>query len=154
MNKPIEISNNKTLKLSNVLIKEVNVKDGDDYDTIVLQMENYVKSKGALPIGPLIQKTCYSVNEDGQVELRVFLLRQASNYIHNIESPYKMESVIKVQNCMYARFVGTEENLRIAHDKINVTAYENNIKLNNENYTVYVDQQDDNIVADIFVEKK
>ena len=29
MNKPIEISNNKTLKLSNVLIKEVNVKDGE-----------------------------------------------------------------------------------------------------------------------------
>ena len=154
MNKLIEISNNKTLKLSNVLIKEVNVKDGDDYDTIVLQMENYVKSKGTLPIGPLIQKTSYSVNEDGQVELHVFLLRQASNYIHSIESPYKMESVLKVQNCMYAHFVGTEENLRIAHDKINVTAYENNIQLNNENYTVYVDQQDDNIVADIFVEKK
>ena len=46
------------------------------------------------------------------------------------------------------------KKLKLAYDKINVTAFEENIELSNENYTIFVDQHEDNIVADIFVEKK
>ena len=65
-----------------------------------------------------------------------------------------MESLIRVRNCMYAHYVGPEEKLKLAYDKINVTAFEEDIELLNENYTIFVNQQDDELVADIFVEKK
>ena len=44
-------------------------------------MENYIKSKGATPIGPLIQKTEYSVNEEGQLDIKVYLMRQTNTFI-------------------------------------------------------------------------
>lgn len=65
-----------------------------------------------------------------------------------------MNSIIRIQNCIYARFTGLEEKLKLAYDKINVTAFEEDIELSNTSYTIFVDKHDENIVADIFVEKK
>ena len=154
MSKTIDVSQNKTLKLTNVLTTKVNIEENEDFNKIVLQMENYVKSKGAMPIGPLIQKTSYQIDEQGQLNLNIYLMRQADKFIHNIEDPYNMESVLRVRDCIYAHYVGPEEKLKIAYDKINVLAFEEEIELSNENYTIFVNQQDDELVADIFVEKK
>ncbi|MDO5150539.1 MAG: hypothetical protein Q4D76_14305 [Oscillospiraceae bacterium] len=155
MNNRIEIKINKILKLTNALIQYVDIKcDNRNVEHSIIQMDNYLKSKGATPIGPLIQKTEYSVNEEGQLDIKVCFMRQANNFIHNVEAPYTMESVLRVRNCMYARYTGPEEKLKLAYDKINVTAFEEDIELSNSNYTIFVDKQDDNIVADIFVEKK
>lgn len=155
MNNLINISQNKTLKLSNTIIEHVDIsRDKFIIEETVLKIENYIKSKGANPIGPLIQKTEYNVNEEGQLDVKISLMRQANNFIHNVEPPYTMESVLRVKNCMYARYTGPEEKLKLAYDKINVTAFEEDIELSNTSYTIFVDKQDDNIVADIFVEKK
>lgn len=145
---------NKILKITNVLIFEMYLGEGTDINKLVFQMENYIKSKGATPIGPLIQKTSYHINDEGQLEIKVYLMRQANNFIHNVEPPYTMESVLRVKNCMYARYTGPEEKLKFAYDKINLTAFEEDIELSNESYTIFVDKQDDNIIADVFVEKK
>lgn len=157
MSREIKVSFNKSLKLTNVLIAELPLKEisqGDSFPLLVRQMENYIKQKGFMPIGPLIQKTSYSINEEGQIDVQLFFMRQSNNFIHNVEEPYKMESLIRVRNCMYARYIGPEEKLKFAYDKINVTAFEEDVELSNENYTIFVDQQDENIVADVFVEKK
>ena len=101
----IKLSNGKTLKLANIMIQEVNLKESADFSAVVLQMENYIKSKGAMPLGPLIQKTVYNVNEEGQLDIKIYLMRQSNNFIHNVGSPYTMESLIKVKNCMYVRYM-------------------------------------------------
>ena len=44
----IKLSNGKTLKLANIMIQEVNLKESADFSAVVLQMENYIKSKGAM----------------------------------------------------------------------------------------------------------
>lgn len=150
----IKISNTKILKLTNVITQEIDIIENFDFITKVTQIENYIKSKGATPIGPLIQKTLYHINDEGQLEIKVYLMRQANNFIHNVEPPYTMESVLRVKNCMYARYTGPEEKLKFAYDKINLTAFEEDIELSNESYTIFVDKQDDNIIADVFVEKK
>ena len=150
----IELSTNKSLKLMNVLSLEIELNQDFDLGTTVVKMDNYLKSKGAMPIGPLIQITVYSINENQQLEIHAYLMRQTNNFIHNIEAPYKMEPVIRIRNCMYAHYVGPEEKLKLAYDKINVTAFEEDITVANENYTIFIEKQDDNIVADIFVEKK
>ena len=150
----IELSTNKSLKLMNVLSFEIELNQDFDLGTTVVKMDNYLKSKGAMPIGPLIQRTVYSINENQQLEIHAYLMRQTNNFIHNIEAPYKMEPVIRIRNCMYAHYVGPEEKLKLAYDKINVTAFEEDITVANGHYTIFIEKQDDNIVADIFVEKK
>ncbi len=152
--KKINVSDSKTLKLSNVVINEITIEQSKNIVILVEKMENYIKSKGATPIGPLIQKTSYQINDEGKLDIKVCLMRQANNFIHNVEPPYTMESVLRVKNCMYARYTGPEEKLKFAYDKINLTAFEEDIELSNESYTIFVDKQDDNIIADVFVEKK
>lgn len=150
----IDLSYNKSLKLTNVLIYELMLSEvSSETDQIVLQMENYIRAKGASPVGPMIQKSFYSFNEQGEIEIKLHLMRQANNFINHVEHPYRFASTIRVTNCMYARFTGPGEKLKFAYDKINVVAFEENIDLSNENYTIFIEQQDDSIVADVFVEK-
>lgn len=152
INEKIQINNNKTLKLTNVLIKEVDLKDSVGIDKEVLQMENYLKNKGAQPVGPLIQYT--DVEGSGEdIKLIVKFMRQSNTFIHNVEEQYKMESTIRVKNCMYARYTGEESKLKFAYDKINVIAFEEDIPLKGDSYTIFVSSNDDDIIADVFMER-
>lgn len=45
-NEKIQISNNKTLKLTNVLIKEVSLKESESIEKEIFQMENCLKNIG------------------------------------------------------------------------------------------------------------
>lgn len=150
----IEVNLNKTLKLTNALLNTVKVEEGMNFDLIIQQMDNYIKSKGAVPIGPLIQKTLYKENEENKLDIYVMFIRQSNNFIHSVAAPYKMESVIRVKNCIYAHYFGPDDKLKYAYDKLFVTAFEEDIEVSRETYTVFVDRKDDNIVADVFVEKQ
>ena len=167
MKEKMIVYSNKSLRLDNVLIKQVintlelqrDLKEKTNEDTIeliVTQMENQIKSKGANTIGPIIQ---YSGPEFSNEEmgLRISLMLQADRYIHNVDPGFRMEPVIKKNNCMYVRFEGSEEDLQIAYKKIQVEAYENDIILSGNSYTVFVDDDendDESIMADIFMEKE
>ena len=151
-NNNITLSKNKTLKMTNVLSYEIDPQK-DSISLIAKKMENYIISKGALPIGPLIQKTILETNENGKQELHVVFLRQANNFINNIDHPYRIESVVRVQNCMYVRYNGPEDKFKLAYDKITVAAFEDDVKLSNETYTIFIDHSDNVILADVFVEK-
>jgi len=149
-NDKIQISYNKTLKLRNVLIKEVNLIDTLNKE--VFLMENFIKNKGAQPIGPLIQYT-YVEGSGTNVKVTLKLMRQSNTFIHKVEEPYKMEPIIRVKNCMYARYIGEESKLKYAYDKINLIAFEEGIPLKGDSYTVFVTKNDDNIIADVFMER-
>jgi hypothetical protein len=150
----LNLNYNKTLKLTNVLTRDAGEEEMKDWSKTVEQMDNYIKSKGHQPIGPIVQSTKINVDENGQLDVNIMLLRQANNYINHVEDPYKMQNVIKVSNCMYVRYRGTEQNLKYAYDKIGLTAYEEDIKLTNYSYTVFLDKVDDDLIVDVFMEKK
>jgi effector-binding domain-containing protein len=152
MNK-LQVSYSKTLKLQNVLIIEGLFEDEKTFSKNVLMMENYIKAKGGMPVGPLIQYTCPGLTEDGQLNVDIKLLRQATTFIKSIEKPYSMESVIRVPNCLYLRYHGPEEKLQFAYQKLNLVAFEENINLKGDSYTVFVNTQDGIITADIFMER-
>jgi hypothetical protein len=117
------------------------------------QMQSYIKIKGARQIGPLIQYVKTQVAETG-INVDTELMFQCNNLIHSVEEPYGTESLIRVPNCIYCRYMGPAESLRFAYDKINLYAFENDIKLNGENYTIFVEQnEEDMIVADVFAER-
>jgi len=92
----IQTSANKILKLTNVLVKEIDLKDSNGLDKEVFQMENYIKNRGAQPIGPLIQFTNVETSDTNEVKIVVKIMRQSNAFIHNVEEPYKMESIIRV----------------------------------------------------------
>lgn len=152
----IQVSQNKVLKLQNVLINKISLEDEElDFNIIVEKMQSYIKVKGAIQIGPLIQHTKPFVNKDEELDMEINMLLQCNNYIHSVEPPYSMQSLVRVPNCMYCRYTGPEEKLKFAYDKINLEAFENDIELTGESYTVFVDQneEDGTIVADVFMPK-
>ena len=152
----LQFNQNKVLKLQNVLIVEFDLENEDvKYDFLIEKMQSYIKVKGVMQIGPLIQYTKPFVNDDEELDMEINLLLQCNNFIHSVEKPYRMESVLRVQDCMYCHYIGPEEKLKFAYDKINLEAFENDIDLTGESYTVFVDQNEEEgtIVADVFMRK-
>lgn len=152
----LQYSHQKKLKLVNVFICKVDLENGNiDVGLIVEKMQSYIQVKGATQIGPLIQYTRTFINKKEELEMEIKLLLQCSNYIHTVEKPYNMESILRVSNSMYCRYNGPEEKLKFAYDKINLEAFENDIELTGESYTVFVDQNEEEgtIVADVFMPK-
>jgi uncharacterized protein YecE (DUF72 family) len=160
MNEKIPIQYSKTLKLTNALSlslsNEEEFEQLQSFQTLIDQMELHIRQKGAQPIGPLIQKTEVQVTESGEAQMTLTFIRQADKFIHHVDPPYRMESVIKVSDCLYTRFIGEEEHMQFAYNKLNLTAYEEEIDLTGESYTVFVDsnEEDGTITADIFMPKK
>lgn len=116
-------------------------------------MQSYIRAKGALQVGPLIQYTRAFVNEHQEMDMEIVMMLQCNNYIHSVEQPYSMEAVIRVPDALYCRYTGPESTLKFAYDKINVEAFEQDIKLADCNYTIFLDnnQEEDITIADVFV---
>ncbi|MEA5137349.1 MAG: hypothetical protein VB035_14565 [Candidatus Fimivivens sp.] len=143
----------KAMKLVNVLFYTMVESDFQSNVQCATQMENYIKSKGYQPLGPIIQYSGVEKNTAGEPEMVVRLLRQANGYINHTETPYSMESVLRVPNCLYVRYRGPMEKLQVAYSKLAVVAFENDINLRGDSYTIFVDQlENEDIIADVFME--
>lgn len=152
MNK-FNINYNKILKLNNVIKIKILEDDSRSLDTVAFMMENYIKSKGFVPVGPIVQHLYPVISENGMIRISVELLIQSSNYIEDIEQPYEIFNELKVENCLYLRFTGEEQKLSFGYSKLNLIAFEEDIKLKGDNYTIFLKQEDDILTADIFMEK-
>lgn len=148
----ISIRENKTLKLTNVLIRELSENEIIDIDKINYMMDSYIKSKGNCLIGPMINYSNLEVDENGQAKITIKIMVQLKNPIYKVETPYEVKKELRISNCLFARFNEKEENIQFAYQKLGVYAFENNIKLKGDSYTVFVKKEEENIVADIFME--
>ena len=160
MSKPITVHHSKALKLSNCLILELSKEEDfeqlQNFQALIAQMELHIQQKGAQPIGPLIQKTETKASVSGEPRVILTFIRQANNFIHHVDAPYRTESLIREADCLYTRFIGEEEDLRFAYSKLQLVAYEEEISLRGDSYTVFVDSNDEDgtITADVFMPKK
>lgn len=148
----IVLRENKTLKLNNVLIREVSQNEFMDTNKISYMMDSYIKSKGNASLGPMISYSKLQIDDNGQANIKLRLMVQLKSPIHNVEPPYEMKSQLRVTNCLFARFSEKEENLQFAYSKLQLHAFENDIKLKGDSYTVFVENKDGKIVADVFME--
>ena len=131
--KKLNYHTGKTLKLTNVLKNKILLSDENfNLNTTVEQMQSYIRTHGARQIGPLIQYSRTFVNDNQELDMEIFFLLQCDNFIHGVEYPYQMESVIRVPDAMYCRYMGQES------------------------YTVFVEsnEEEGTIVADVFVPRK
>ena len=153
MNK-LQYHSNKVLKLTNVLKYKLLINEEDfNFNATIEQMQSYIKTKGATQIGPLIQYTRTFMNENGKLDMNIIMMLQCNNYIHNVEPPYAMESVIRVPNALYCRYTGPESKLGLAYEKINIEAFEQDIILASCSYTIFVENKPEKgiMIADVFV---
>ena len=154
MKNKLVVHDNKTLRLENVLIRDISddlFQKDISIDFIAAQMENMMANKGVNPVGPLIQYM--DASAEGREPQTVIML-QCDIFIDRLEKCYEMVDVLRIKNCMYLRFQGLEEDLPIAYQKIKVEAYERDIELKGSSYTVFVNMDDiDDIIVDIFMEK-
>ncbi len=154
--KKIQFSESKTLKLTNVLKYKVLFNEEDfDFNVAIEQMRSYIKTKGVMQIGPLIQYTRTFLSDNNALEMEVVMMLQCNNFIHTVEQPYSMESVIRVPDAMYCRYRGPEMALKFAYDKINLEAFEKEIELEDYSYTIFVNNNEEEgiMIADVFIPK-
>ena len=148
----IKVAENKTLKLTNVLSHEVQPTEMGNMQLVLTQMQNFMKSNGAQPIGPLVQAIKPGTGPDQLPEM--YMMQQATQMIPNMEPGYHMDAVLRVKNCLYAHYTGPMSHNQLATAKLQIMAFENDIKLTGDNYTIYVNQDDDDAVIDVFMETK
>lgn len=103
-------------------------------------------------IGPLIQHT--KLNQDELKVPELFLGVQCNKILENIGKPYIMEKEVYIKNCIYCRYIGPENKQNFAYEKILLEAFERDILLNGNIYTIVVDQNDELIITDVFMEKE
>ena len=151
MKHSLMVQRGKVLKLINPLIYPIDLESIDSLDRAIHQMDNYILTKGRKSVGPLIQHSYMSTDKNGNSTIKLEMIRQVDANIVNVQVPYRMNSSLKVSDCMYIHFDGKEDDIKFAYNKIGVLAYEEDIKISDENYTVLIKSDDDNIVADIFV---
>lgn len=152
----LQYSPSKILKLQNVLVCKVELlEENMDFNLIIDKMKSYIKVKGGVQIGPLIQHTKKFVNEKEELDVEISFLLQCNIFIHSVEKTYRMEPVLRIPNCMYCRYMGPEQLLKFAYDKIQLEAFDNDIPLKGDSYTIFVyrDEENETITADVFMER-
>ena len=148
----IKVAENKTLKLTNVLSRLVRPEELGNLSIVLTQMQNFIKSNNAQPIGPLVQAIKTGTGPDHTPEL--YMMQQATQMITQMEPGYHMDAVLRVKNCLYAHYTGPLSQSQLASAKLQIHAFENDIKLDGDTYTIYVNQDDDEAVVDVFMETK
>ena len=136
----IKVAENKTLKLTNVLSRVVQPEELANLPVILTQMQNFMKSNGAQPIGPLVQAIVEGTGPDHMPVM--YMMQQATQMITQMEPGYHMDAVLRVKNCLYAHFTGPLAFNQLATAKLQVLAFENDIKLSGNSYTIYSYFQD------------
>ena len=150
--KEIKVAENKTLKLTNVLSREIHPEEMASLPVVLTQMHNFIKSNGAQPLGPLVQ--CIKLPAGPNPQPEVYMMQQATQMIPNMEPGYHMDAVLRVKNCLYAHYTGPLSQSQLASSKLQIHAFENDIKMTGSSYTIYVNQDDDDAVVDVFMETK
>ena len=155
--KKLQFHDNKVLKLTNVLKYKLPLNDENfNFNAAIQQMQTYIQTKGALPVGPLIQYTRTRIDSENKMDIEIIMMMQSNHYIDDVKEPYSMESVIRIPNALYCRYMGPKGTMRYAYDKINLEAFESDIQLSNCNYTIFVEEnmEEESIVADVFVPRE
>ena len=148
----IQVAENKTLKLTNVLARKIDASELGNLGVILTQMQNFIKSHNAQPIGPLVQAIKPGTGPDQLPEM--YMMQQATQMIPKMEPGYHMDAVLRVKNCLYAHYTGPLSQSQLASSKLQIHAFENDIKMTGSSYTIYVNQDDDDAVVDVFMETK
>ncbi len=148
----IQVSEKKTLKLTNAVARKVKPEEMRNLPLILTQLQNYIKSNNAQPIGPLVQHM--EVDPSAPQQANIYFIQQATQMITRLDPDYHVDPVLRVKGCLYAHYVGPMARNDLATQKLNIYAFENDIETAPSIYTIFVSQGDEDAVVDVFMETK
>ncbi len=117
----IQIAQNKTLKLTNVLARKIEAEEFANLQIVLTQMHNFLKSNNAQPLCPIIQ--CVKIPAGPNPQPEVYMMQQATQLIPRMEAGYSMDAVLRVRNCLYAHYVGPMSQSGLASQKLNIIGF-------------------------------
>ncbi|MDR3264258.1 MAG: hypothetical protein LBT30_08125 [Clostridiales bacterium] len=119
-------------------------------------LQNWLKAKGYETQGPLIMFSTGIMGLDSNKKpiIDSRLMMQLKTDKVQLEIPYKFEKEIRIENCLMARFNDNYEQLPFATQKLNLFAYENDIELTGETYMILLEQEENKLLADVFMPVK
>ena len=148
----IQVAEHKTLKLTNVLARKVEGNDFANLPVILTQMQNFIRSHNAMPVGPIIQ--CVKLKAGPTPDAEVYFMQQVNQLIPRMDPGYEMDAVLRVRNCLYAHYTGPMSHSNLASQKLDIYAFEHELELTGNVYSIYVNQDEDDGVLDVFMETK
>lgn len=151
MNKEILVLENKTLKLKSAFSKTIVVDDSFNekpFELIVKEFDDYMKNNKIIGYGPLIVKSGIVGTEEKKMIIK--LIRQTKNEKINTIYPYEFKEEIKTPPCLFSRFNGNSNDQTISSMKMQVYAYEHNLVLDIESYTITKNNNDE-VEIDTFI---
>ena len=123
----IKVAENKTLKLTNVVARRIAPEELGNMMVALTQLQNFIKSHNAQPIGPLVQALKIGPAPEHAPEL--YLMQQATQLITQTEPGYEVDAVLRVKNCLYAHYTGPMAYSQLASSKLQILAFEKDLKL-------------------------
>ncbi len=140
--------------MTNVLKYEIEGKKLEKgIGVIIEQIQSYIRVNGAAQIGPLIQHMDTNPDSNGIPHPQMSLMLQCNTFIEDVKDPYIMEKEIRVEDAMYCRFNGYENDMHFAYNKITLEAYEADERLSTDSYMIFLEnsEDEDKALIDIFV---
>ena len=148
----IQVAEHKTLKLTNVLARKIEDSELGNLSIVLTQMQNFIRSRNAMPVGPLVQ--CVKMHPGPNPTAEIYFMQQVNQLIPRLDPGYQMDAVLRVRNCLYAHYTGPMSHSNLASQKLDIYAFEHELKLTGDVYSIYVNQDEDDGVLDVFMETK
>ena len=137
MNKEIVVMENKILKLTHVFSKTIVIDEKfseTPFELQVKEFDDYMKNHKLLGYGPLVMKSGIVGTDEKKMIIK--LMRQIRNDDVFGVYPYEFQEELKTPPCLFSRFEGNNDDSSIASMKMQVYAYEHNLVLDMESYTI------------------
>ena len=148
----LDLQENKTLKLNNLVIKELRGVHITKIDFEIEKFINQLQVLKAQSYGPIVTKLVTSyANEEGNTVYDYDIYYQVKNY-KQYESILKTQDELKVTDCLFLNFKGDSIYLPYAYSKIELHLFENDLSAKEEVYSVLkvVDGNEDKVDIDLF----
>ena len=146
----LPVVENKKLVLTNVICYELRNISYDLLDTKINQFIHKLKVLNVNSFGPLITKAFgTNINPTGELMINYDIMVQVHNYV-NYKDMFKTYDRLVVENCVYVRFDDHPQYMNFAHNKLDLYFYEQDLISSDITYTVIVEENNNNLVMDLF----
>lgn len=146
----LEVKENKRLVLKNVIIKELRNIAVDQYDIEMNKFMNTLELHKAQTFGPIVSRMKgTTIHDDGSMSVDYDLMVQAHDFLQ-YEKMFRVENEIVSNHCLYIRYEGDPQYIMYAQQKLDLYAYENDLSLKSDMYTLFLSQTEQGITVDYF----
>ncbi len=149
MNK-VEVVENKTIRLVNVLIYECRKIKKKLFEYEINKFANHIETNKILTTGPIIIKYKNAEIDEELEEIYMdFDIMIQLKLRMGVRKGFSFENELIIENCLVTKFKGIKNDFEYAHSKMDLYMWENGIVCENDMYEIHINSTEKNMRADI-----